>query len=235
MEEQKRDFKGVWIPKSVVENENLTLVEKWLYAEISSFEVCYMTNETLAKRCGVGERTISRSIKKLKDLGYVVDTGFNGRKRELKAKYDAEMSSQPSQNGEAGSPKWRGRVDNLARQHRQIGDIEYNIDNKLENNENTSNEVALVLDLFKPIDPTYTRFFKNTTERNACKELLKTFSLEEIKLRIDFLQIYNKLPFISTYNKVYKPSDLLRNWAIMEDNMVTAQNQKKTNFREIIR
>lgn len=84
-QEQKREFTGVWIPKDVVEDEELTVFEKWIYAEISSFNEFFMKKETLANRYSVSEKTIQRSIATLISKGYVLEKGSNGRNRILKA------------------------------------------------------------------------------------------------------------------------------------------------------
>lgn len=81
---QKKDFTGVWIPKEIIENKNLSGDEKMLYADIACFNECYILNKTFAERYGVSERTIQNRIKKLKDEGFVAETAFSGRKRTLK-------------------------------------------------------------------------------------------------------------------------------------------------------
>ena len=48
-----RAFKGVWIPAEIWLNENLTVMEKVLYAEIDSFcgkgKACFCSNTHFAK------------------------------------------------------------------------------------------------------------------------------------------------------------------------------------------
>lgn len=81
-----RDFKGVWIPKDIYLNKDLTLTEKILYVEIQSLDNengCFAGNEYFAEFLGVGVTTISKGIKKLIKLGYVKLHSFDGRKRVL--------------------------------------------------------------------------------------------------------------------------------------------------------
>lgn len=71
---ENRDFKGVWIPKEIWLNKELSALDKVLLAEISSLDNenhCFASNDYFAEFCGVGIATITRSIKKLKDLGYI--------------------------------------------------------------------------------------------------------------------------------------------------------------------
>lgn len=69
-----RDFKGVWIPKNIWLNKNLSVTDKVLLAEINSLDNedhCTASNEYFADFFGVGVATITRSIKKLREMGYI--------------------------------------------------------------------------------------------------------------------------------------------------------------------
>lgn len=107
-----------------------------------------------------------------------------------------------------------------------------NVASENQQKETSQTRIAMVMDLFKAIDKTYTRFFKNRTERAACEELLNAYPIEEIKLRVDSLPMYNKLPFMPSYDRIYKPSDLLRNWVLMEDRMASLQLQHKEKINK---
>lgn len=87
MYETVRQFKGVWIPKEVWLDEKLTYFEKAVYAEIDSLdgdEGCFASNKYLAGFFGCTERTISRAISHLQQLGYIEVATCNGRKRVIK-------------------------------------------------------------------------------------------------------------------------------------------------------
>lgn len=84
---ESRDFKGVWIPKEIYLCGKLTLVEKILYAEIDSLDGedgCFASNEYFADFLGVTQNKISVGISKLKELGFIRQVAFDGRKRILK-------------------------------------------------------------------------------------------------------------------------------------------------------
>lgn len=69
-----RDFKGIWISKEIWLNPELSAVDKVLLAEIDSLDNeqhCYATNEYFAEFLQVSVPTISRSIKKLTELGLI--------------------------------------------------------------------------------------------------------------------------------------------------------------------
>ena len=89
MEKQERQFKGIWIPANIWLNPNMTAIDKILLADIDSFtgnkKTFYKSNETVAKELFVSVKSISRSVKKLKDLGYISISG-NKRQRRIIAK-----------------------------------------------------------------------------------------------------------------------------------------------------
>lgn len=89
-----------------------------------------------------------------------------------------------------------------------------------------------LIDLFKDINASYKTFFANKTERSASKSLLEVHSFEEIKERLKYVRRYNQVPFLSRYDKIYKPSDLLRNWSVMEDHLVSLKQKVNSNTLE---
>lgn len=81
----KKEYTGVWIPKSVMECQELSPIDKIVYGEIACFTKCYGSNKWLAERIGRSEVTASRSVNKLVRLGFVEHMGTNGNIRLLKA------------------------------------------------------------------------------------------------------------------------------------------------------
>lgn len=97
-----KEYTGVWIPAEVMESEELEPLDKLVYGEIASFRECYASNAWLAKRIKRSEATASRSVRKLIELGFVENCGFNGRFRIVRVGKFAEsassnMSRLPSQ------------------------------------------------------------------------------------------------------------------------------------------
>ena len=97
-----KEYTGVWIPAEVMESEELEPLDKLVYGEIASFRECYASNAWLAKRIKRSEATASRSVRKLIELGFVENCGFNGRFRIVRVVKFAEsassnMSRLPSQ------------------------------------------------------------------------------------------------------------------------------------------
>lgn len=86
---ENRDFKGVWIPKEIWLDEELSMIEKVVLIEIDSLDNengCIASNEYLAKFCQCSETRISTAISKLIKMGYIYQQSFDGRTRTLKSR-----------------------------------------------------------------------------------------------------------------------------------------------------
>lgn len=105
--ERNRDFKGVWIPRSIWLNDNLTMLEKVILVEVDSLdnaEHCTAGNEYLSQFCQCSESKVSGAIKKLQDLGYIEVIAFDGRHRRIRSCL-LESTKQPPKKYEADSEK----------------------------------------------------------------------------------------------------------------------------------
>lgn len=109
-----RDFKGIWIPKEIWLNENLTPTEKFAWAEVHSLYDkdkggCWASNEYLAEFLCITSDHAGRVIAKLKKLGLMEQVSFDGRTRVLKSRLLAkslnivETSTQVRPGIEAGA------------------------------------------------------------------------------------------------------------------------------------
>lgn len=96
---QERDFKGVWIPKEIWLCKELSALDRVIYAEIDSLDNenhCIASNEYFAEFCGVSEPTVTRSIQKLIDCGYIEKVSFDGRHRVLKVIKQTNQNDYPA-------------------------------------------------------------------------------------------------------------------------------------------
>lgn len=74
---EKRRFKGIWIPRSIWLDQNLTIHEKVMLVEIDSLDNengCYARNQHFCDFLGVNERRIQDIIRSLKDKGLITVT-----------------------------------------------------------------------------------------------------------------------------------------------------------------
>ena len=85
---ENRDFKGVWIPKEVWLNPNLSIIEKCLLVEIDSLDNsqkgCFASNEYLANFFKLSESRMANVISDLKKRGFINQIYFDGRNRGLR-------------------------------------------------------------------------------------------------------------------------------------------------------
>ena len=90
-EYHENKFTGWFIPREIVElfeNGTLSAKEVLLLAKIDGLshteKGCFASNEYLGKCINMSTNTARRCIRKLRDMGLVVDVDFDGRKRYLK-------------------------------------------------------------------------------------------------------------------------------------------------------
>lgn len=128
----RREFKGIWIPAEIWEDDSLSVNEKILYLEIDSFtsqnKSCFISNEHISKLLHISENASSKVLNSLVKKGLVVVTKFDGRKR-----YIQTVAKQTRQKAKAESPN----------EQSCIGDNStYNIqDNNTEHHNFTSTDV----------------------------------------------------------------------------------------------
>ena len=85
---ENRDFKGVWIPKEIWLNSDLSIIEKVLLVEIDSLDNsdrgCFASNEYLAKFVQLSEGRVANIISDLKKRKFLIQVFFDGRNRGLR-------------------------------------------------------------------------------------------------------------------------------------------------------
>lgn len=137
MEEQQRDFKGVFIPKEIWLDKRLNALEKVIFIEIDSLDNeetgCYASNEYLAEFCQCSNSKVSSAISKLKQLGYIYEKSFDGRKRILKSRF--------TKNERQTTKICKADIENL-----KENNISNNINNNKRNNKEKSKFVPPTLE-----------------------------------------------------------------------------------------
>jgi hypothetical protein len=85
---ENRDFKGVWIPKEIWLNTDLSIIEKVLLVEIDSLDNsergCFASNEYLASFVQLSEGRVANVISDLKKRKFIIQVFFDGRNRGLR-------------------------------------------------------------------------------------------------------------------------------------------------------
>jgi len=180
--QEQRDFKGVWIPKEIWLNNELSMLEKVIYTEIDSLDNenhCTAGNDYFAQFCNCSESAVSKAIRHLTELEYIRVLNFDGRHRTLSV---------------------LSRVVKFTKQNDKIYDAESqilranNISNKTSNkkalidksinakSEKTDSEIYTFVELYHQICTDLPKCVKLTEKREkAIKKLIKRYSLEDIK------------------------------------------------------
>ncbi len=86
--EQERDFKGVWIPKTVWLDKRLSALDKLILSGIACICAadkydCFASNKAIADFCGCSESKVTKSISLLASIGYLQIKSFDGRERRV--------------------------------------------------------------------------------------------------------------------------------------------------------
>ena len=85
----ERIVKGIWIPIEIWQDRSLSWNEKILLMEIDSFtskgHECYISNEYIAELLGVTDRCARKYLSHLKEIGYLREVRFDGRKRYVES------------------------------------------------------------------------------------------------------------------------------------------------------
>jgi hypothetical protein len=98
----QRQFRGIWICAAIWEDENLTLAERCLIAEVDSLthaeRGCYASNEFLAKRLRLSPVHMNGMLSDLTRWRFLVRLAFNGR-QTMRCVHPAFSSNAGTVNG----------------------------------------------------------------------------------------------------------------------------------------
>jgi hypothetical protein len=103
---ENRDFKGVWIPKEIYLNKELSWSEKILLIEINSLDNneekgCFASNKYLSEFIGISESSMANMVSKLKAQNYIFQVFFDGRNRGLRVHKNMNSDFTGSQEHES--------------------------------------------------------------------------------------------------------------------------------------
>lgn len=88
-ETHQRTFKGVWIPAEIWDNNDLSWLEKCLWAEINALgtdeKPCFASNAYLSKMLQSTEKNISNMISKMRLKNMIKFLSYDGRTRKIVA------------------------------------------------------------------------------------------------------------------------------------------------------
>lgn len=199
MEENKRAFKGIWIPKEVWESKELTLQQKVMLVEIDSLDNddgCFASNKYFSDFFGISSGRVSQIINDLIDKGY------------LKVEYQKKDKQILGRIMKIQSPPYPQKVFNILNRgylENDKGGIKYSKEgylenakdnniyiNNINNNIKNYNKKEIALEKFEEF---YKEYPKKVSKENVKKWFIKNNPSDEL-----FKTIMNSL-------KKYKLSD----------------------------
>ena len=208
-QEMTREFKGIWIPKEVWLDTRLNAIEKVLLVEIDSLDNedgCFASNEYFANFCQCSVSKITKSISKLKELGYIYLSSYDGRQRFLRSRL-SNFTIQTGKIYESDKYNLRGLNNNNIYNNNDKNNTMNNTNNNI-NNKKGDNE-------------------KKKTDNIADREQqLKSFNLNSDELEnaiLDWLRYkyerkekYQETGFKTLVNRVIKYSEKYGVFAVCE-------------------
>lgn len=230
----QKEYTGVWIPKEVMECNELSAIDKLVYGEVACFDECYASNEWLAKRIGRSVTTASKCISKLIDLGFVEPCGFNGRFRLVRVvknrKPCRKLKGRLAENDKAAFKK-------TANIDKSIDKSIDNVDTKVSTDESSQNLPVKVDKRNPDIDQAFVIWeevmgypmHQTTKERYSVNTILrrKEMNIDKLRVLIRLVEAsqhdkYKRFTISCFTDLMYKTNDLMA-WAREK------QAQRQTN------
>lgn len=172
MEEQQRQFKGIWIPKEIWLNKDLTFQEKIILVEIDSYDDgqvgCFATNKHFVNNFGINSSRISQIIQSLQRKNYInINYDFNGN--EIIRRY-LHINRPPYPEKEGMLKTNIGMLKNEIRvcQFDKGGYVNFLKDNNTNNINNTNNNIYIV-----EFEEIWKAYPNKKGKENAMKDYIK--------------------------------------------------------------
>lgn len=202
----------------------------WLCSYADDKGVCFPSFSRLAKDCGIGRMTVIRRIQKLEDIGLLVKTNRTKDSSKISNEYQLVVSERDYHSTTVVLPTSHSETTLVSEVDIELYPLNSNqltqptelkgratappkrSDPKRTNA--TYNPLgAELIRAFEPINPAAKRFYANTTQREACDDLLDAYGLEKTKQVIAILPKTNLMKYAPT---ITTPLQLRDKWAQLE-------------------
>lgn len=218
----------VIIPYPVYSDEKLEGLDRVVYGIVYWFEHmrdgrCVASNTTIAEITGSNLRSVSNSLNRLEDRGYINRLYKDEAKRnrsEIRTKISFKSVSMASAVWMKPDSSLDERRDsNLDEQISNINKVKRKsilaTASVAEAKESKFNVLGGdILKAFEDVDPKNKTYYNNKTQRAACDFLLSEYGLEDVLKRVSILSKTNKLSYFPTINT---PWDLKEKWVKLQD------------------
>jgi hypothetical protein len=201
------------IPYPLLVDEHLRPTDRLLYGVIYWYqhmkaEKCIASNTTLANILKVEPHTIQSGLERLEERRYIVRR-YADKERKIRTEIQGLIHFKKVPTNEGTVPSNEGTLP--TNEGTGVPTNEYQ-SNKSINNKSISispapsagKDVQELIDLFKQVNPTYERFFKNTTQRGAIQRMLQKFGREKLEQIIRVLPKTNAERYAPTITTPYE-------------------------------
>lgn len=224
----ERDFKGVWIDKSIWISKNLSLQEKVFFVEINSLDRdekgCFAGNVYFSEFFGLSQDRCSEVISSLKKKLYItVDIDkSSGKSKRIIHTIDLDTTRRKHLVGIGENTEWP-LGENTAPNNTYIN----NTINTIPTDAVGGRIINELILLFKGVNETFERLYGRTSERKAVERLLKVYGREKLEDMIKSLPTLNGQKY---WPKSTTPIQLENNVAIYQakkSELETKQAERK--------
>ena len=190
----KKEFTGVFVPADILIAQDLTPLQKLLYAEIlalSGNDGCFASSSHFAQHLGVSDRHIRDNIKSLEKLGYISRAVMKNNLRVIKI-------GRKQSSAEVGSTVPRGRKQSSA----EVGSTvphKYNNKNNINTNGNTK-EIVAPTAAENPLDDICKLYLREISNKSCCSpletdklsKLISEYGADKVKEAIEIAVMRNR-------------------------------------------
>lgn len=229
------------IPKAIIDDDEIPPAGGQVYGAIYMLfqleeEKCFASNKKLAEMAGVSRGTAANMISKLAEGKYIKPVYEDKNKKRRKEivpliRFGRVSGVSLPNEGGVSSDNERGvssnneqRINNTKKESLESAD---------------SNPINTLIGMFEPVNPTYKKLFKHSTQRKATQELMDELGYERVESLIGYLpeiQDEKYAPTITTpyqlQQKVGKLEAYLKKEGYKKSKSGTVEDLKPTKNNE---
>jgi hypothetical protein len=155
-------------------------------------QTCFPSMEVIGEEIGVKRNAVSRAIKTLKDWNIIDIKEEYDKKNKRRKNNIYTLLAKSEWKDKPCTPKIHGAMHSKStdpctpndESHAPEESSNYTHINKTHlttaETSSASNEVVEIIDLFKDINPEYTEWYRNTTQRKAVKYLIEKYGFKKV-------------------------------------------------------
>lgn len=167
----------------------------------------------LALQTGIKESTVERILKLLENEHQIEQQKTTKYRLITIVKWEDYQNSDSKKNSKRTT----------SGQQADTNKNDKNVKNEKNIPETSSGEVSILIKSFEGLNPASKRFYGNTTQRQACEDLIKTYSFQKVRSVIEnTLPKTNQIGFLPT---ITTPLQLYEKWSSLEAGIIKLRNK----------